>query len=372
MSVIIPRKILCILQLPPPVHGASIMNSHIIQSEIIKNNFFIDVINLQFAKSIKEVAKFSWVKVFKAFLYSFVIVKRVLIHNPDLVYYNFSPNGFAFYRDAFYVFSLKLLRRKIVFHLHSKGIKNNAKKSILKKYLYTWIFINTHVICLSDRLTDDIAEVYKSTPFIVPNGIQVLPQSSEMKPYLKGSIPQILYLSNYIPEKGIMVLIEALGILKKQGYAFNAKFIGAPSDLTVETLQNIISKKNLSEFAKVGGPLFGDDKFIEFQKSDIFVFPTYYKIEAFPLVILEAMQYSLPVISTFEGGIPDIVIDNVTGFLIETKNSQMLADKIAILLKDEKLRIEMGKKGYERFLNNFTINHFENSMNATFQAILGI
>ena len=84
------------------------------------------------------------------------------------------------------------------------------------------------------------------------------------------------------------------------------------------------------------------------------------------------MQFSLPVISTYEGGIPEIVIHNETGFLVSTKNADMLADKIAILLKDKDLRIEMGGKGYERFLNNYTLNHFENNMNRTFQTILGI
>ena len=82
------------------------------------------------------------------------------------------------------------------------------------------------------------------------------------------------------------------------------------------------------------------------------------------------MQFGLPVISTFEGSIPEIVINNETGFLVESQNAQMLADKIAILLKDKNLRIEMGKKGYERFINNYTLNHFENSMNNIFQTIL--
>lgn len=363
------KKILFIGQFPPPLHGASIMNSYVINSEIIRSNFNIDYINLQFAKSVKELNEFSFLKVFKAFFYGFVIVKRIITQRPDLVYFNLTPKGFAFYRDALYVFLLKLLRRRIVFHLHSKGIKNNARKSFLKKYLYKWVFLNTYVICLSKNVTDDIAEVYKSSPFIVPNGIKVRPHSNEVKHHSDGSIPQILYLSHYLRSKGILVLIEALGILYNQGYLFNARLVGPTADLNVEFLENIITNQNLTEVVKVIGPLYGDDKYLEFQKADIFVFPTYN--DAFPLVILEATEFSLPVISTYEGGIPDIVIDNETGFLVETRNAQKLAGKIAILLKDKDLRIKMGMKGYKRFLNNFTLNHFENNMNRTFQAILG-
>ena len=56
------------------------------------------------------------------------------------------------------------------------------------------------------------------------------------------------------------------------------------------------------------------------------------------------MQFSLPVISTFEGGIPEIVIDGETGFLVETQNAKMLSEKIAILLKDKDLRLKWEKK----------------------------
>ena len=366
------RKILCILQLPPPLHGASLMNNYVINSEVIRNSFDTDVVNLQFSKSVKELEKFSFLKLYKAFFYGFEIVNRVVIQKPDLVYFSLAPKGFAFYRDAFYVFLLKLLKRRIVFHLHGKGIKRESKNNFLKRYIYKYVFKNTHVICLSEHLSEDISEVYRSVAFIVPNGIEIEPKFNRIVNRFNRSCPQILFLSNYICNKGILILIEALGILHNQGYLFNARLVGAPADLTIEILENTITNQNLTEVAKVLGPLYGDDKFLEFQNADIFVFPTFYENEASPLVILEAMQFSLPVISTFEGGIPEIVIDKETGFLVETYNAQMLAEKIAILLKDENKRIEMGKKGYERFINNYTLNHFENKMNKTFWEIFGI
>jgi len=362
------KRILFIVQLPPPVHGACIMNSLVVNSEVIKKSFLINVINLDFSQSIKEVARFSFVKVIKGVYYGFVIVKRILFQNPDLVYFTISPTGFAFYRDAYYVLLLKLLNKVIVYHLHGKGVKDNIKGSFFKKHLFSWIFKNSQVICLSKKLTEDIDEVCESEPFIVPNGI--IPQLNlnvEAKK-IHTAIPQILFLSNYIRDKGVIILIEALYILKNQGYKFYTKFVGAPSDLTVGIIEGIISDKGLSGYAKVTGPLYGVDKSIEFQKSDIFVLPTFN--EAFPLVILEAMQYGLPVISTFEGGIPDMVVNNETGLLVESRNAEILADKIAILLKDEDLRLRMGKKGFERLINNYTLYHFEHNMNKVFHSIL--
>jgi glycosyltransferase involved in cell wall biosynthesis len=364
------KSILFIVQLPPPVHGASIMNNYVINSEVIKNNFNIDVINFQFVKSIKEISKFSFLKIFKAIGYGIKIIEKVFRNRPVLVYFTLSLTGYAFYRDVLYVLLLKLLTKRIVFHLHTKVIKENFHL-YFKKWLYSLVFKNINVICLSKSLVPDLLDIYKSKPYIVPNGIQQLSKPLKHPHSVIESVPQILFLSNYIEDKGILVLIEALDILKSRGCDFNARLVGAPADLTTEFVQNIINSKNLSDRTVVTGPLFGDDKIMEFQHANIFVFPTYYRNEAFPLVILEAMQAGIPVVSTSEGGIPDIIIDNETGFIVESKNAQMLADKIAILLNDNDLCIEMGEKGYQRYLNNYTLNHFENNLNMTFQTIIG-
>jgi len=363
------KKILCILQLPPPVHGASMMNSSVVKSEVINHSFTIDVINLQFAGSLEKITKFSLRKIVIAFKYGFKIIRKILTYRPDLIYFTLSSTGFAFLRDAGYVFLMKLFKRKIVFHLHGKGIKKNAESSRFKKYLYKSVFKNTNVICLSEKLITDIVDVYKATPYIVPNGIPVHLDNGK-KIRRSNDDPYILYLSNYKRTKGILVLTDALDMLRNEGYKFKSRFVGAPSDLNIEDLRNVLVEKKLTEFVEVTGPLYGKKKYDEFLKADIFVFPTFYKHEAFPLVILEAFQFNLPVISTIEGGIPDMIINNETGFLVETQNPRMLADKIALLLTDKKLRLQMGKKGYVQFNQNYTLAQFEKNLNKTFQSIL--
>ncbi len=63
------------------------------------------------------------------------------------------------------------------------------------------------------------------------------------------------------------------------------------------------------------------------------------------LVLLEAMQYSLPVVSTPEGAIPDVVDDGVTGFLVPQRDTSALADKLEVLIKDPDLRVKNGSRG---------------------------
>ena len=84
-----------------------------------------------------------------------LIIKKILFNKPDLVYFTLSPISYAFYRDAVYVFLLKLFNLKLSSICMAKALKGILKITIIKKFLYLWVFKNTHVICLSQRLTND-------------------------------------------------------------------------------------------------------------------------------------------------------------------------------------------------------------------------
>ncbi|MGN6532209.1 MAG: glycosyltransferase [Ginsengibacter sp.] len=364
------RKILCIMQLPPPIHGASLMNSYLSKSDIINNNFKVEIVNLQFSSSQKNIEKFSILKVFKTFYYAVAILKKAIRFKPELTYFTLSSSGYGFYRDSFYVLILKLCNLKILFHLHGKGIKNEIGKNLLKNKIYKYVFKNTDVICLTRNLMDDIKPVYSSVPYIVPCGIPIHSKSNQKRHNEEDKVVEILYLSNYIENKGILKLIDALELLNDQGIIFNARLVGAPTDLTTEIIKNYIKKRRLEKCVYAVGPKYGEDKYNQFLSSDIFAFPTFYSKEAFPLVNLEAMQFSLPVVSTNEGGISEAVINNVTGFIVEPRNVQQLADKLRILIENKNLREEMGMHGKDHFLKNFTLPQYEHNIKNVFDTIL--
>ena len=362
------KKILFIGQFPPPVHGVSVMNESIINSKPLNESFKIKPLDLKFGKSIKDLDHFSIFKLYKALMYCFILIKEMIVYKPNLVYFTPSPTGFSFYRDAVYLFLIKIFKVKILIHLHGKGIAENIINASMKKQIYTWFFKNTHVICLSRSISSDIEEVYNKIPFLVPNGIKSQPQSFIVGNKRLESKPQILFLSHLKQNKGVLIFIEALSILHKKGFLFNARLVGSPSEISIEELNSIIEKHNLVPYIQITGPLTGVAKQNEYKRADIFVFPTYN--DAFPLVILEAMQFGLPVVSTHEGSIPEIIIDNETGFIVEKKRPKILAEKIAILLKDKNRREVMGNNGYNRFMEEFTLEKFELNMLNTFKRVL--
>jgi glycosyltransferase involved in cell wall biosynthesis len=74
-----------------------------------------------------------------------------------------------------------------------------------------------------------------------------------------------------------------------------------------------------------------------------------------PTVIMEAMATGLPVVSTVTGGIPEMVIDNETGFLVPAGDASALADAIEKLVVDPSLARHLGEKGHKRASELFSI-----------------
>ncbi len=359
-------KILFVMQLPPPMHGSNFMNSLVASSKVLKNHFDTHVIKLQFAKSVDQLGRFSLTKVVRSVKYGFKIWQTAKMQKPDLTYLPLTPVGFGFYRDALYIFLLKRLNQKIVLHLHGTGIRKNSENSSVKNWLYKKVFDNTRVICLSRRLINDYSHIYSGNSYIVPNGIA--PTSVPFS-YDRKEVPHILYLSNFVRAKGSLVLLKALNILKRDGYGFKARLIGAPFDLKIEDVKKEVEVHGLTDRVEVTGPAYGKEKLNEFSNADIFVFPPY-ENEAFGLVNLEAMQCGLPVVGTNLGGIPDIVQDQKTGFIVEPRDAKALADKLKILIDNPDVRTKMGECGYARFINHYTIDHFEENLTNSLVKIL--
>src|SRR5690606_3746536 len=118
---------------------------------------------------------------------------------------------------------------------------------------------------------------------------------------------------------------------KKRGIHFECHFVGAWSDIKEPEFKSKIQSFGLENIVFSHGKKYAGEKIEFFQKADVFIFPTYYHYETFGLVNLEAMQFGLPIIATPEGGIPEVVIDQETGFLVPQKDVTALADKIQLL-----------------------------------------
>lgn len=364
------------MHMPPPVHGASMVGQWIHDSKIINDAFECHYINLSASKAIDSVGKFSLDKIKFLFTLLFTVLRYVFIWRPNLCYYTpTSVNAFGLYRDIIVVKVLRLCGQRVILHLHNKGVKMAVDRSQFVGCAYKQLYRGNKVILLAKELYDDVFGFVKPDDiYYLPNGIpQTLSDEAfddvvdqRMKSIDEKKI-RFLFLSNMMSEKGIWDLLDACKILKDRDLSFECHYVGNwGKDTTIESFGEGISSRELNDYIFVHGPKYGVDKSAFFCDSDIFVFPTYYHGETFGLVLVEAMEYGLPCISTFEGGVPSVVDNGKTGLLIESKSPELLADKMAYLASNLSERCELGANGRRRFLDNFTSIHFESRLKEIF------
>ena len=354
-------KILFLVQLPPPVHGASLINKLLVESELLNKKYLIDVLPIQIANKMEGLGSFSIAKIFGAISIYFKLLSKLLSNRYDLVYFTLSPLGFAFYKDVGLVYMLKLFNRKIIFHLHGKGIKDELKSGFKKK-LYISVFKNVEVIQLAEVLYDDIKVVYPNKPYVLPNGIKKMELDSLAKKETDQQTT-FIYLSNLMEDKGILVFLEAVKNLKEIDNQFKAHIVGPSSDVTIKHLEEYISKHSLTN-VKLFGPAFNEDKYKHLLNSDVFVLPTYYKNECFPISILEAYQTGLVVLSTDNGAIPSMVIENKNGFLVPQRDVPALTERMRYLIENPEELAAIKENNMKEFNEKYTeeifIRNFEN------------
>ena len=360
------KKILFILHLPPPVHGSSIVGGFINESTLINNVFISKYINLGTSKSIDEIGKNGFAKIITYFKIILRVFKELTVFKPDIVYLAMTAKGVAFYKDMVIAFLAKLFGRQLVIHFHNKGVSDNQNKWF-DNLLYKFVFKNTKVILLSKYLYSDIKKYVKEEAvYYCPNGIPEM-DLKEDQTTIKNDSVQLLFLSNLIESKGVYVILDALNALKIKAIKFTCNFVGGIGDINESDFNNKVTSLQLQACVNYLGKKFDEEKTAILNQSDIFVHPSY--SDCFPLVLLEASQFKLPMVSTFEGAIPEIIENGLNGFLVPKNNSIALAEKLEVLIKDENLRQTMGTAAYNKYKKDYTLSVFEETMCSILQKI---
>lgn len=360
---------------PPPVHGASMVGDCIKRSELVNSEFECKYINPSASNNVSEVGKVGIKKILFLFRLLLEIFNTIRQWKPDAVYYTPTSGGWGIYRDMITLAIVHLFNTKVILHMHNKGVSRNSGNA-MNRFVYRSIYKYANVILLADVLYDDIKMyVPKSRVSILPNGVRTVVSDDNCKKVMqkraqKDDAFSFLYLSNLIDEKGIFVLLEACKLLKERGCKFVCHYVGNSGDVSIESFNSMVAEKQLDEYVFVDGPKYGDEKTPCFQNADAFVFPTHFNRECFPLVLLEAMQFGLPCISTFEGGIPEIISDGVNGFLVKQHDSVSLADKMQWMIVHREETLEMGHKSRGMFQQRFTQEIFERTFAKTISDIL--
>jgi len=366
------NKILIIGQFPPPFHGSNVM-AKLMVSILKKEEYQIIFIDKSFSKSIETIGKPSLRKVLRIPILAIEIIIACLFKRPEISIYFLACGKSALLIDSFLLTLVRFHRIPYILRFGGKGYYKLKNENFIWRFLVGYILSNAiGGIVLGETMKWDVNSFIPDEKLVcVPNAIENRSFPFHLPP--KKSIVQVLFLSNLHPKKGPLDVLKAANIIVQQNK--NVRFIlaGANSSLNfTKQLKLYIVDKGLDKYVTMPGAVFGEEKDKLFMTSDIFVFPTYFEREIFGTVNIEAMSWGLPVISSTEGAIPEIVQDGVTGFIVNPKSPKEIADKIMTLVNNPELRKKMGMKGREVFISKYTLNTYARNLDSAISFFMDI
>jgi glycosyltransferase involved in cell wall biosynthesis len=169
--------------------------------------------------------------------------------------------------------------------------------------------------------------------------------------------PLIIAVGRLIPKKGFGYLIRSCALLAERGKSFRCEIIGeGPLE---NELRGQIDELCLQNNVVLTGAKPQTQLRRRLAAATVFVLPSVIDpdggMDNLPTVIMEAMATGLPVVSTNIGGIPEMVIENETGFLVQPGDASAMADAIQLVINDPSLAQRLGQFGYQRAQQLFSI-----------------
>lgn len=330
------KKIICfIAQFPPPVHGLSKAVDTLYNSEL-SQEFAFEKVDITNNKKILST------------------LRKISKSEADLFYFTISQTKGGNLRDLVILKLLEIQKKKCLIHLHGgyyrtlvdnldrwqarenyKAISKLAGAIVLGPSL-KWIFegmlpaekVFTVSNCVDDLyLMGEEAFQYK------------------VDTICKRKVKHVLYLSNFIREKGYLEVLEmakmekdrvVAGGERKLHFDFAGKFF---EEYEQQFFDNYIVENELQNYITYHGMVGGKKKRQILFYSDFFVLLTVYPNEGQPISILEAMGNGMVIVTTKHAGIPDIVHNEVNGIVVEKQaiNNKMCYWAI-LSYSDEKIR----------------------------------
>lgn len=244
----------------------------------------------------------------------------------------------------------------IIYHVHSTyyGYK---KRNILTEKILS--FFTDNIVCISKAVRKFVMQVEginEKKACLIYNGIEAPEVFNEPAHINRDSFGLskkdfvAITVASLTPNKGHHVLIHAMKTVSRKHSNLGLLITGEGP------LRNGLDEhlKELPFFSKI---LFAKERkeVISLLKlADVFVLPSV-KREGLGIALIEAMAVGLPVIGTRLGGIPEVIQDNINGFLVTPGNHEELAAAIEKIIGDKVIRDEMGRMGRKIYEKSFTV-----------------
>lgn len=161
----------------------------------------------------------------------------------------------------------------------------------------------------------------------------------------------ILSSGRIVKQKGYHLIVQILPEILKE---MKVRLIIVGDGDYLQHLKDLVRKRNISNNVLFTGKVSEQDLIKYYNLADVFVFPTL-RVEAFGIVIAEAMSCGKPVVATKVGGIQTVVDDSENGYLIEMNNLKELKERLMMVFSNEKLAKKLGNAARKKVVENFSL-----------------
>jgi glycosyltransferase involved in cell wall biosynthesis len=364
-------KVMLVAQTPPPYGGQAVMMQKILEGEYV--GVSIRHVRMAFSRDMREVGRLKPRKVIHLLaVIGRVVVTRVRFGASTLYYPPAGPDKVPMYRDLILLLATRWMFKKTIFHFEAGGLSElYPTLPPWLKPLFRTAYFGADLGIRTDRFApEDPARLEATREAIIPNAVDDVADSTRrvMPSGRAPSYGTILFVGVIRESKGAVALIEACGELKRSGLRFRLQLMGEFESEEFENRIRSMANEHGVDFEYLGVRT-GPEKYFAYAEADIFCLPSFFESESGPVVLVEAMQFGLPIVSTNWRGIPAMVSEGVNGFLVPVRDIRALADRLRILLTNPELAGQMGAAGRRIYEAQYTLQGFHENLQAVFDMV---
>lgn len=301
--------------------------------------------------------------VWRKILYFFLGMMDFLIHLPfyQLVHIHTADYGTE-KRKTIYARLTKCFGKKLIIHLHSSGPEYSISGQYKKLYYYSFIHADKIIVlsntwkeevlknfCISE---DKIEILYNPCPKVKPSKIE------ERENY-------ILFAGTLTMRKGYKDIINAFALIAEKYPSWKLKLAGNGE---IEEGKYLVKELRIENKVDFLGWVNGKEKDEVFRHSSIYCLPSY--SEGFPMGVLDAWAYHLPVVTTPVGGLPDVVKDGINSMIFTPGNIKELSEKLDRLISDRYLYKQISYESEKLSETKFNILNINKRLGQIYKSLI--
>ena len=352
------------LCLPPPVHGQAMVNASVLRTaQSLVASDKIEIADIGPGQQTPGL-QYHLTRMNRVARAAFMIAKGRVKSNKQI--YTVFESGFGIIYNIVIIGLARMFKYNIILHHHtSKHTLSRQRSFALLQRIAGPSCLN---VVLSQQMAVDMRLMYPNVKKVLvsENACHIADNDVTIQPNTLLHRLRVGFLSNLCAEKGLDLVIDAA--IKCRDLGLEITFVFAGPTVGQEAEEILWRGRNrLGDYIEILGPISGEAKSDFFKSINVFLFPTRYRFEAQPLVILEAMSYGLPVIVTDCGYIAELVGRH--GVVLDSDDC--LPDRIVEHLKkivasdyDRSMAIDV--KSYFRYLHSRATGQLNQLMNSLF------